>query len=152
MISQDGEIKELIHEEENVHLSPGWGFGQWQQFCSLTVNTEIAPTDIIRFITREDGADLWLPVTSSKCEVTHCSVKDNVVNVADVSDHVPSIIALYDLARIPSLYPKLRFRPTLIQALSPHRLIVEPNYMSRRRVLTYIKLITIGVISTPSSR
>lgn len=85
LISQDGEIKELIHEEENVHLSPGSGFGQWQQFCLLIVNTKIASTDIIRFITREDGTDLWLPVTSLECENTYCRAKDNVVNVAEVT-------------------------------------------------------------------
>lgn len=88
LIAQDGEIKELIHEEENLHLSPGFGFGQSQRLYSLTVNTEIAPTDIIRFITRENGADNWLPVTSSECEITYCKVKDNVVNVAEVKVNI----------------------------------------------------------------
>lgn len=84
LIAEDGEIKQLIHEEPDVNLYPGWGFGQSQRFYSVTVDTDITSTDIIRFITRENGATNWLPVTSNECEITYCPVKGNKVHVADV--------------------------------------------------------------------
>lgn len=77
LISEDGEIKELIHEERNLSLSPGWGFGQWQRFCNLSVVTAISDTDIIRFITLENGDDTWSPVTSLTCESVCCNVRNN---------------------------------------------------------------------------
>lgn len=78
LISIDGEIKEFIHVENGLHLSPGWGFGQWQRFCSMVVNVDLSDTDIIRFITMENGDDQWLPVFGD-CQQTYCKVKGNEV-------------------------------------------------------------------------
>lgn len=79
LISDNGEIKELIYEEKNIHLSPGLGYGQTHNFCNVSVSTDISDTDIIRFITLQHGDEIWLPVTSSKCQSTYCRVKDNEI-------------------------------------------------------------------------
>lgn len=88
LISEDGEIKELIHEEKNLHLSSGWGFGQWQNFCNMKVSTDISDTDIIRFITLRDSDETWLPVTSQKCKSVYCKVKDNEIVKAKITVNI----------------------------------------------------------------
>ena len=88
LISEDGEIKELIHEEKNLNLSPNFGFGQWHRFCNMTVNSDITDTDIIRFITLENNDETWLPVTSAVCQSTYCKAKNNVVVKARITVNI----------------------------------------------------------------
>lgn len=78
LISVDGEIKEFIHIEYGLHLSPRRGFSQFHRFCSMVVTVDLSDTDIIRFITMENGDDQWLPV-SGDCQQTYCKVKGNEV-------------------------------------------------------------------------
>ncbi|MDE6341798.1 MAG: leucine-rich repeat domain-containing protein, partial [Muribaculaceae bacterium] len=85
LIDKDNEIKEILHEEQDIHLSPGWGYGQLHRFCPVTVESEIADTDIIRFITKENSLTRWQPVESRECEITFCPVRGNVVHTAEVN-------------------------------------------------------------------
>ncbi len=85
LIDENEEIKEILHQEQDILLSPGWGYGQGYRFCGLTVSTEIDYGDIIRFVTRENGASQWLPVESRECEITYCYARDNEVYISDVN-------------------------------------------------------------------
>ncbi len=88
LISIDNEIKELVHEEKDLSLSPGLGFGQWQRFCGLKVNTDVSDTDILCFITKENGDEDWLKVTSFQNINTCCNVRNNEVLKATVNVNV----------------------------------------------------------------
>lgn len=79
LISANGEIKQLIHEERDLTINPGFGYGQYQKFYNVTVNVDIDGSDIIRFITLERGDDIWCPVTSKEGKQDYCKVKGNTV-------------------------------------------------------------------------
>lgn len=88
LISEEGEIKEIIHQENNLNLSPGWGFGQHQRFYNVRVSSDISDSDIIRFITLEKGEDAWLPVSSLQSIQTYCNVKSNKVMKSKITVNI----------------------------------------------------------------
>lgn len=88
MISEKGDIKELIHEEKNLHLSPGFGFGQTQRLCNVKVTGDISDTDILCFITLEHGDDTWCPVVSKEGKSVYCKVRGNEVRKSKITVNI----------------------------------------------------------------
>ncbi|MDE6289080.1 MAG: leucine-rich repeat domain-containing protein, partial [Muribaculaceae bacterium] len=84
LISDNGELKEIIHEVNDIRLESDWGYGRLSSFCNVSVRSDFDDTDIIRFITKQRDSSEWLPVNSNDDIITYCKVKDNIVHKADI--------------------------------------------------------------------
>lgn len=76
LLDKDGEIKQILRSIKGELQTPYAIYGGFQ-FLNVSCTVDVSASDIIRFITLEDGDDTWLPVESATCEQPFCKITGN---------------------------------------------------------------------------
>lgn len=76
LLDKDGEIKQILRSYKGELQTP-YSVYNATRFLNISCTVDVSASDIIRFITLEDGDDTWLPVESATCEQPFCKITGN---------------------------------------------------------------------------